>query len=171
MSSWTLPNPPKLPALATPTDNAQARTWLSQFQTQTIPKDLVELSFARSSGPGGQNVNKVNTKATIRCPLHSGWIPLWAHDALKKSPHYVVSSQSLLVTSTTTRSQSQNLADCLSKLHRIILAGSSESLVNEASEYQKAKVRRLEEVENARRRQQKDKRSAVKRGRSNAGWD
>lgn len=55
MASWTLPPPPKLPALTTSEDNAQARSWLSQFRTHTaIPKELVELSFARSSGPGGQ---------------------------------------------------------------------------------------------------------------------
>ena len=30
-----------------------------------------EWSFARSSGPGGQNVNKVNSKALLRVPLAS----------------------------------------------------------------------------------------------------
>ncbi|MDR1059120.1 MAG: aminoacyl-tRNA hydrolase [Treponema sp.] len=28
-----------------------------------------KVSFSRSGGPGGQNVNKVNTKATLRLPL------------------------------------------------------------------------------------------------------
>lgn len=31
-----------------------------------IPAEKLEFSFARSSGPGGQNVNKLNTKAEIR---------------------------------------------------------------------------------------------------------
>ena len=31
-----------------------------------IPESELEFSFARSSGPGGQNVNKVNSKAILR---------------------------------------------------------------------------------------------------------
>ncbi len=31
----------------------------------TIPRDALRLQFARSGGPGGQNVNKLNTKAEI----------------------------------------------------------------------------------------------------------
>ena len=31
-----------------------------------IPGSEIALSFARSSGPGGQNVNKVNSKAVLK---------------------------------------------------------------------------------------------------------
>ncbi len=31
-----------------------------------IPRDKIQLAFSRSSGPGGQNVNKVNTKVESR---------------------------------------------------------------------------------------------------------
>jgi ribosome-associated protein len=32
----------------------------------TLPADEIEVSFARSGGPGGQNVNKVSSKAVLR---------------------------------------------------------------------------------------------------------
>jgi ribosome-associated protein len=41
-------------------DRQAARAWL---------ENRAEISFSRSSGPGGQNVNKVNTKASLFAPL------------------------------------------------------------------------------------------------------
>ena len=42
----------------------------------SIPYDKLEISFARSSGPGGQNVNKVNTKAELRFNvIAADWLP------------------------------------------------------------------------------------------------
>ena len=37
---------------------SEARKWLSTFSPESIPRDICDVSFARSSGPGGQNVNK-----------------------------------------------------------------------------------------------------------------
>lgn len=37
---------------------AEATHWQREFQLQHIPKDQISISFSRSSGPGGQNVNK-----------------------------------------------------------------------------------------------------------------
>ncbi|KAJ3555344.1 hypothetical protein NM688_g2627 [Phlebia brevispora] len=161
----SFPPPPNLTILETPEQNAQARVWIEQFKSHTIPRELVDLAFSRSSGPGGQNVNKVNTKATLRCPLSSWWIPAWARDALKRSPSYVSSSQSILITSTVYRSQAQNIQECLGKLHTLVLSASSSELINEPSEEQKQKVRKYEQAEKAHRRHEKDKRSATKRSR------
>src|SRR5438067_11987990 len=36
-----------------------------------VPASALRFQFARSSGPGGQNVNKVNTKAELWVPLAS----------------------------------------------------------------------------------------------------
>ena len=35
-----------------------ARAWLASFNMSTIPNNLYEVSFSKSSGPGGQHVNK-----------------------------------------------------------------------------------------------------------------
>ncbi|OSD06509.1 hypothetical protein PYCCODRAFT_941629 [Trametes coccinea BRFM310] len=151
--SQTLPVPPSLPAIQDASQSERAREWID------------------NSGPGGQNVNKVNTKATLRCSIHEPWIPPWARDYLKKTPSYVSSSQSILLTSTVHRSQAQNVQECLSKLHALIVSAASAGLVNEPSEEQKERVRSFEKAEKARRRLEKEKRKQVKRGRSGGGGD
>ncbi|MEE6528629.1 hypothetical protein FKM82_031203 [Ascaphus truei] len=47
------------------------------FPVQRRPLiDRLSISYSRSSGPGGQHVNKVNTKAEVRFNLSSAdWIP------------------------------------------------------------------------------------------------
>ena len=100
-----LPTPPPLSNLATSKDAAAARDWLRRFRECPVPRAAVNIAFSRSSGPGGQvclpfipfyacgvsnsdgeqNVNKVNTKATVRCALDSTWIPSWARDRIRMS--------------------------------------------------------------------------------------
>jgi peptidyl-tRNA hydrolase ICT1 len=46
------------PADASDEELRVARGWLAKLHAETIPKSIGELSFSRSSGPGGQNVNK-----------------------------------------------------------------------------------------------------------------
>lgn len=44
-----------------------ARTWLANLHAEAVPlKSIGELSFSRSSGPGGQNVNKYDTLAEFQ---------------------------------------------------------------------------------------------------------
>ncbi|KAF9532659.1 RF-1 domain-containing protein [Crepidotus variabilis] len=170
-----LPKPPELSALATESDHVEALTWVKDFASpqNKIKRELVELSFSRSSGPGGQNVNKVNTKATLRCPINSSWIPRWAAHALVKNPHYVASSHSLLITSSVHRSQSQNIEECLKKLHSVILQAASDDIQKTASKEQQEKVDRLKKADNARRKTEKMNRSATKQHRKSngRGWD
>ncbi|KAH9055510.1 hypothetical protein EDB87DRAFT_1762460, partial [Lactarius vividus] len=173
-----LPTPPPLSVLATSKDVAAARDWLKGFSGCSIPRAAVDITFSRSSGPGGQNVNKVNTKSTLRCALDSSWIPLWARDGLQESvccdiPYFVRSTRSILLTSTLHRSQAQNVDDCLLKLHALISSASSRPIQDEPSEEQRERVRMLERKANAQRRLQKDKRSQTKRQRGIArlDWD
>ncbi|KIM39231.1 hypothetical protein M413DRAFT_75007 [Hebeloma cylindrosporum] len=166
-----LPKPPLLSELLTEEDNANASAWVTRFggAAGKIPKELVELSFSRSSGPGGQNVNKVNTKATLRCSLNDSWIPRWALPILQRTPHYVSSTHSILLTSTVHRSQAQNIDECLHKLHSLILSAASLPIKKGPSEQQKKKVEGLMKAAHARRKAEKMKRSSIKQGRSGKG--
>jgi protein subunit release factor B len=40
-------------------------SFISNFSASKIPKTHFSSSFSRSSGPGGQNVNKTSTKSTL----------------------------------------------------------------------------------------------------------
>ena len=61
---FTLCRPIRCSTFATRSDTStedeqnEARQWLATFTPDTIPRRLGEISFSRSSGPGGQNVNK-----------------------------------------------------------------------------------------------------------------
>ncbi|KAH8118110.1 hypothetical protein DFH11DRAFT_1851108 [Phellopilus nigrolimitatus] len=178
--------PPALAELTTLSDINSARQWAESFRKSSIPREAVRLSFSRSSGPGGQNVNKVNTKCTTKCPLSVTWIPLWAKKALRQNPAYIASSDSLLLTSTLHRSQAQNVDDCLSKhvhttvpeltmssikLQSLILQVSLSGIKNETSEEQKERVRNLEKIEKARRRREKEYKSKIKQTRKKGNWE
>lgn len=43
----------------------EAREWLAGFSPKSIPRNICEISFSRSSGPGGQNVNKYDVSEMI----------------------------------------------------------------------------------------------------------
>ncbi|KAJ7746255.1 RF-1 domain-containing protein [Mycena metata] len=164
-SKRPIPLPPPFSTLESAQETASAREWISEFRALDIPKAAVHLSFSRSSGPGGQNVNKVNTKVTLKCPIHEDWIPLWAKPELKRSPYYVSSSQAVQIVSTVHRSQSQNIDECLAKFHALLIEASSSAIKNEPSEAQKKRVEDLMRADGAKRRAEKSHRSSIKASR------
>ena len=89
-----------------------------------IPDEEIRFEFARSGGPGGQNVNKVASKATLRwTPSANASMPPAVRDRLLRAVGGKLTVQGeLLITSQKTRDQSRNIADCLDKLREIILA-------------------------------------------------
>ncbi|KAI3406425.2 hypothetical protein KGF56_000906 [Candida oxycetoniae] len=43
----------------------KAKRWLANFSPDKVPKHHFQISYSRSSGPGGQKVNKTSSKATV----------------------------------------------------------------------------------------------------------
>ncbi|CAE6473888.1 unnamed protein product [Rhizoctonia solani] len=115
------PLPPNISNFTDKTEDTKdlARSWVKQFAERGgVPKREFEIGYSRSSGPGGQHVNKTSTKATVRLPVNCRWIPQWAKINLRKHPtFYVARSDSLQVSSDVHRSQSQNLTECLKKIN------------------------------------------------------
>jgi ribosome-associated protein len=96
---------------------------LAISNTVEIPDEEFEITFARSGGPGGQNVNKVNSKAVLRWNVTASQsIPFGVRNRfLAKFANRLTSDGSILVTSQKTRDQGQNVEDCREKLREMIL--------------------------------------------------
>src|SRR5262245_6274726 len=89
-----------------------------------IPLKELEFSFARSSGPGGQNVNKVNSKATLRWNVtQSEALPPAVRERLISACRSRMTIEGdLLLHSQRYRDQGRNVTDCMEKLQALVLA-------------------------------------------------
>jgi ribosome-associated protein len=87
-----------------------------------IPLREFRFSFARSSGPGGQNINKVSTKATLRWPVvASRSLPDAVRQRfLAKHRRRVTAEGEVVITSQRFRDAGRNVADCLEKLRQML---------------------------------------------------
>jgi ribosome-associated protein len=89
-----------------------------------IPRREIEFSFVRSSGPGGQNVNKVASKAVLR----------WSAAASSAVPEHlrarligqlgrrINDRGELVLASQRYRDQARNIDDCLLRFRELIAA-------------------------------------------------
>jgi ribosome-associated protein len=89
-----------------------------------IPTSEFYFTFVRSSGPGGQNVNKVNSKAVLRWSVTaSRSLPDDVRRRfLAKYGNRLTGDGELIVTSQRFRDQGRNVADALEKLRAMLAA-------------------------------------------------
>lgn len=82
----------------------------------------LRFTFARSGGPGGQHVNKVNTKAELRLEVAAidGLGEAAVERLRQHAGRYLVGDDELLITSEATRSQRRNREDCIERLREIV---------------------------------------------------
>ena len=126
----------------------------------SLPADELQFTYVRSSGAGGQNVNKVNSKAVLRwTPGSSRALPEAVRERfVQRYGSRLSSDGALIVTSDRHRDQGRNAADCLDKLRALI-----------ATVWHTPKPRRPTKPtfgSKQRRLQQKKERGETKRGRA-----
>ena len=125
----------------------------------TIPATELGLAFARSGGPGGQNVNKVASKVELRWnPTTSAALTnddrTWL---LSRLASKLTTDGTLIVTSTKTRDQIKNRDDAMSKLTLIVRTALDRPKARKPTKPSKGSKRRRVEA--------KRHRSEIKRNR------
>lgn len=124
-----------------------------------ISEKEINIHFVRSSGKGGQNVNKVNTKAVLTWQVvNSHSIPQWVKDLFLKKWGYRISTKGEIVLSSDKhRSQKRNFDEVLKRL---------ESMLEKALIIQKKRIKTKPTKRSIRKKQKEKKiRSEKKRYR------
>ena len=130
-----------------------------------IPDHELELAFIRSSGPGGQNVNKVASAVQLRYDLRGSSV---LSDAVKArlrtlSGRRLTTEGALLIVARSHRSQEQNRRDAEQRLIELIARALIQPKARKATAPTRAaRERRLEGKTRAQR---------VKRLRARPRWD
>jgi ribosome-associated protein len=124
-----------------------------------IPDEELEWKFIRSSGPGGQNVNKVASAAQLRflLPMNAS-LPVNVRNRLRRlAGSKLIDDGSILFKSMSERSQEQNRRAALERLEGLIRAALVEPKLRKKTRPTKgSKERRIES---------KKRRGATKQGR------
>ncbi|KAK3224798.1 hypothetical protein Dsin_004660 [Dipteronia sinensis] len=153
----------------------QAEERASSAGNEPVPQitiDHVTVSFARSGGPGGQNVNKVNTKVDMRFNVQNAY---WLSDRIREriiqlEKNRINKDGEIVISSTKTRTQKGNIQDALAKLQAIIDAASY--VPPPPSEEQKKKIAKLAAIGEQKRLKSKKVLSDKKAfRRSRDSWD
>jgi ribosome-associated protein len=131
----------------------------------SIPDEEFEWKFIRSSGPGGQNVNKVASAVQLRflLPLNTS-LPVAARNRLRRmAGQKLIDDGSILISARSERSQEQNRRDALERLAELIRAALIEPKIRKKTRPTKAsKERRIES---------KKRRGTTKQGRGARSWE
>ena len=131
-----------------------------------VPMDKIKKTYACSSGPGGQNVNKIASKVQLSFHvLSASWLPKWVrHRLVKVAKNSISKDGTLLVSCESQRTQSANLSEACSKLENIIKEACK--LPKERSAETEQVILQSKHKENMHRLRSKKFQSAKKRERT-----
>lgn len=95
---------------------------MSDTSLISIPQDELNFTYARSSGKGGQNVNKVSSKAVLRWnPATSRAMPEAVRQRFfSRYASKLTTDGELIIMSDSHRDQGRNVSECIDKLKEMI---------------------------------------------------
>lgn len=87
-----------------------------------IPESELNITFARSSGAGGQNVNKVSSKVIIHWPIGKSQVLNWEQKNIirTKLVNRINNEDELVIMSEEERSQLQNRESAIARLQELV---------------------------------------------------
>ena len=129
-----------------------------------LPEEALEEKFIASSGPGGQNVNKVATAVQLRCDVFRLGLAPHVYQKLKAlAGSRMTSDGELVITARTWRTQEANREEARTRLA---------ALIAKAHERQAKRVKtKPSRAAKAKRVDAKKQRGSVKQGRGKVVLD
>jgi ribosome-associated protein len=131
-------SPPALPPAPPPPDAVEFVPGVR------LAESSIRFRYARASGPGGQNVNKVNTKAELWLPLDALYgLSDRAMGRLKQmAGKRLTTAGEIHIASDTERTQEANRAAVLQRLRDLLAQATREPKVRKKTKVSKAAKRR-----------------------------
>lgn len=123
-----------------------------------VPASALRVEYARSSGPGGQNVNTRATKATLRVSVRDLGLSAGAERRLRAiASRWLTDGGELVISSDVHRTQERNREECLRRLRVALLEARRPPTIRVKTRPSRGAIER--------RIESKKKRSDVKRRR------
>lgn len=116
---------------------------LEKIRQKDLTKEC-QFSASRSSGPGGQNVNKVNSQVTLRFDVQRSELLEEEEKKifLQKLGSYISSEGILILNAQSQRSQLQNKEEVISKFRRLIEKAFEPRKIRKATKPSKVAIQR-----------------------------
>jgi ribosome-associated protein len=94
---------------------------MTAAEPYVVPEEALEESFIASSGPGGQNVNKVATAVQLRCDVFKlGLTPAVFHRLKELAGSRMTNDGEIVITARTYRTQDANRVEARERLAELI---------------------------------------------------